>query len=222
MKPLSWDEYYDRFYEWAPATRVRYLDRLTNIGPADEVTQVVLDLFDEKASTKLLRFGLGQGIHFSFVNVIDLCGCIDYKLIDEIALTISEPLSEQQLDELFSLVSEDVYIKLTHANGYKTAEEKEEERLDAELAAQIVEPQQPIRIRPHISPLGFLFHMWSQASEDAHRTGNSVWKTLTKNRQHQCNGDCANCPAHYGYREGRWYYGHHHSYGCEFGGNKGL
>jgi len=36
-----------------------------------------------------------------------------------------------------------------------------------------------------------------------------------------CDGNCASCPPHYGYRYGRWYYGHSHSYGCEFGGNKG-
>lgn len=33
--------------------------------------------------------------------------------------------------------------------------------------------------------------------------------------------DCANCPPYYGYRYGRWYYGHDHIEGCEFGGNKG-
>lgn len=37
----------------------------------------------------------------------------------------------------------------------------------------------------------------------------------------RCNGDCANCPPHYGYRYGKWYYGHDHTHGCEFGGNKG-
>ena len=37
----------------------------------------------------------------------------------------------------------------------------------------------------------------------------------------RCDGDCANCPPHYGYRHGRWYYGHDHVEGCEFGGNKG-
>ena len=37
----------------------------------------------------------------------------------------------------------------------------------------------------------------------------------------KCTGDCKNCPPHYGYRYGRWYYGHCHIYGCEFGGNKG-
>lgn len=39
---------------------------------------------------------------------------------------------------------------------------------------------------------------------------------------HKCNGDCANCPPHYGYRYGRWYYGHGHQYGCERGGNGGA
>ena len=36
----------------------------------------------------------------------------------------------------------------------------------------------------------------------------------------RCDGDCANCPPHYGYRYGRWCYGHDHIHGCEFGGNK--
>lgn len=36
-----------------------------------------------------------------------------------------------------------------------------------------------------------------------------------------CDGDCANCPAHYGYRYGRWYYGHGHQWGCSRGGNGG-
>lgn len=48
-------------------------------------------------------------------------------------------------------------------------------------------------------------------------------KGSKKKRKHDghCDGDCANCPPHYGYRYGRWYYGHGHNYGCVFGGNKG-
>lgn len=37
-----------------------------------------------------------------------------------------------------------------------------------------------------------------------------------------CNGDCDSCPAHYGYRYGRWYYGHGHQRGCQRGGNGGA
>ena len=38
----------------------------------------------------------------------------------------------------------------------------------------------------------------------------------------RCTGDCAHCPPHYGYRYGRWYYGHGHIEGCEFCGNGGC
>ena len=41
-----------------------------------------------------------------------------------------------------------------------------------------------------------------------------------KKHKGRCNGDCANCPPHYGYRYGRWYYGHGHMHGCQFGGNR--
>ena len=46
-------------------------------------------------------------------------------------------------------------------------------------------------------------------------------RPAAKKHSGKCTGDCANCPPHYGYRHGRWYYGHGHIEGCEFGGNKG-
>ena len=38
----------------------------------------------------------------------------------------------------------------------------------------------------------------------------------------RCDGNCDRCPPHYGYRYGRWYYGHGHQHGCERGGNGGA
>lgn len=46
-------------------------------------------------------------------------------------------------------------------------------------------------------------------------------ETETKRHKGHCDGDCRNCPPHYGYRYGRWYYGRCHTYGCQFGGNRG-
>ena len=44
----------------------------------------------------------------------------------------------------------------------------------------------------------------------------------TKHNLKSCDGDCENCPPHYGYRYGRWYYGHGHQHGCEREGNGGA
>lgn len=40
-----------------------------------------------------------------------------------------------------------------------------------------------------------------------------------KRHSGSCDGNCANCPPHYGYRFGRWYHGHDHVYGCGLCGN---
>ena len=48
------------------------------------------------------------------------------------------------------------------------------------------------------------------------------WFSGSHRDSKKCNGDCDNCPAHYGYRYGRWYYGHGHQHGCERGGNGGA
>jgi len=65
---------------------------------------------------------------------------------------------------------------------------------------------QPVRRRP-----GFLATLLGIAADVSHKSSHPG----------HCTGDCANCPDHYGYRYGRWYYGRHHSHGCEFGGNDG-
>lgn len=43
-----------------------------------------------------------------------------------------------------------------------------------------------------------------------------------KKASRYCDGDCANCPPHFGYRYGRWYFGRGHQYGCMRGGNGGA
>ena len=54
-----------------------------------------------------------------------------------------------------------------------------------------------------------------QQTHHSHRMGE-------KKDSGRCDGDCNHCPAHYGYRHGRWYYGHGHQHGCERHGNGGA
>ena len=60
----------------------------------------------------------------------------------------------------------------------------------------------------------------SSSSSSGSVSSGSSWSSSKKKHSGNCDGDCANCPPHYGYRYGRWYYGHSHSEGCVFGGNK--
>lgn len=61
---------------------------------------------------------------------------------------------------------------------------------------------------------------WYEDEDEEQTRRSSYSSSKPKKHNGRCDGDCANCPPHYGYRYGRWYYGHSHTEGCEFGGNK--
>ena len=61
----------------------------------------------------------------------------------------------------------------------------------------------------------------SSDSSSSTDSSSSFWSSPKKKDTGKCDGDCANCPPHYGYRYGRWYYGKDHTEGCTRGGNRG-
>ena len=60
---------------------------------------------------------------------------------------------------------------------------------------------------------------WDLLFGSSSESGSSL--TSKKKEHGRCDGDCKNCPPHYGYRYGRWYYGKDHTEGCTRGGNRG-
>lgn len=141
MRTYTWDEYYEKFYDWAESTQVRNLSALTSLGSADEVGEIIIELqVNVPAANRLLRKAVEEKLAFSGSDLVEFA-----------------------------------YIN-------------DKEPVTAAIFA-----------------------------------GASAGVSLAQGRRHngRCNGDCANCPPHYGYRYGRWYYGHDHVHGCEFGGNKG-
>ena len=50
MKQLTWEEYYDGFYDWVPSTQKSYAYRLSDYGSADEVWEIAEELdFEDSA-----------------------------------------------------------------------------------------------------------------------------------------------------------------------------
>ena len=86
------------------------------------------------------------------------------------------------------------------------------------------EEPQPTSNNTGCGCLGLLLGFGLLFGNGSSNRGNSNYgggRSTKKRHSGRCDGDCANCPPHYGYRYGRWYYGHGHNHGCEFGGDKG-
>lgn len=196
---MTWDEYYTEFYGWAESTQISRMSTLTDFGPSDEVREIAQNFYDEKIATRLIRKALNYGVKFTTEEIVELLNWVSKDIYNELAQANSNPYTYETLDELYCLVDDNIIEKL--AKKYKIRDPQENE-FEIEVEEQ---PKGP-------GFWGTLIALLGSASIDNHSS---------KPHNGRCNGDCANCPPHYGYRYGRWYYGHSHVRGCEFGGNKG-
>lgn len=201
---MTWDEYYDKFYEWADSTQISRLSSLTDFSPncSAEVLEVAQCFVDDKIVMRLINKALAGGVRFSVDEVMELASMVEKPTLTRLVDTTTEPFSKEQLEELYMLIDDDVFERVSKRNKIDIFADDEE--YDEAFIEETPEPK-----------LGF-FTKLGLAIGVA-----SALDKGQKKHNGRCNGDCAHCPPHYGYRYGRWYYGHHHQHGCEFGGNKG-
>lgn len=208
---MDWETYYEKFYDWATSTQISRMSSLTSYGASSEVAEVAQEYMDEKAASRLIKKAVAYGVQFTPEEIYDLSGCCNTEAMNVLLDSSKSRFTKEQLEELWGAVDDDVLERVAARNKVTLFEEEEEEDIEEEIVEEefFDEPNAP-------SPkLGFFTKLFM-----AMGAAGSLDSKQQKHPGH-CTGDCANCPPHYGYRYGRWYYGHGHGHGCEFGGNKG-
>lgn len=211
---MEWDEYYEKFDEWATSTQISRLSALTSYGPSDEVTEVAQGLMDETAASRLIRRALAAGVQFTAEEICELVDCCNAAVLNALLENSTCAFTREQLEDLWGAVDDAVLEQTARRCRVKLFDDDEEEKEDEEEQEADGEPEQaelPPPMRRREPKLGFWTLLGAALlgapGDDGHGG--------------RCTGDCAHCPPHFGYRYGRWYYGHGHVYGCEFGGNRG-
>ncbi|MEG1125296.1 MAG: hypothetical protein RSE10_01265 [Oscillospiraceae bacterium] len=113
---MTWDMYYERFYDWAESTQIARIASLESFGAAEEVAEIADALMDEKAASKLIMKAISYGVVFSFKQIEELCGCVDEKTIAALLSVNKEKITAQQLETLADYIDEDVLAKLVDEN----------------------------------------------------------------------------------------------------------
>ena len=207
MKQLTWEDYYEGFYDWSPGTQKNYTYRLSDYGPADEVWEVAQELAfqDEAFAAKFLEKALATGVRFTPDQVLEMAGTVEESVLGKIAEQANVPFDREQLEEIYMMIDDDSFQKISRRAKIDVFDDK---------PVAYEQPEQSQYILPKKKKVGLFTALAAFAADSAL----SGWGR--KKHDGHCDGDCANCPSHYGYRYGRWYYGKGHQYGCEFGGNK--
>jgi hypothetical protein len=184
------------------------------------------------AANRLLKRANEAKMKFKTDDLVEFLNICDVKLAEEAVCNSIQRLCEADMENLYGYISDELIVDICRQRKFQLPEDMREEdeyeedddyeENDGEFEEN--EPEDYINEEPLEEYIvsqrkirgGFmatLFAGIAGASEGI--------KDVQNRHNGKCNGDCAHCPPHYGYRYGRWYYGHDHTHGCEFGGNKG-
>ena len=213
---MEWFDFYDKYYDLSDKSLKIIIANLEDIGSGDEVADVVVDIDDPDIKDLLIKKAMELDAEFTEDDFYHLDGEISTDLYVRLAQKGNIVFSDndgvsQVLASIFDEEAADALYKRAVASGITfTQEQLEWIGKDDDVDDEEYEQEEDYN-----SGVGFFGALLGIASA----FGNS--SSGSKKHNGRCDGDCANCPAHYGYRYGRWYYGHGHNHGCEFGGNKG-
>lgn len=203
---MDWDTYYEKFYDWSTSTQINRMSSLTSYGESSEIAEVAQEFMDEKAASRLIKKAVAYGVQFSPEEMYDLSGCCNTEAMNALLDAAKCHFSKEQLEDLWGAVDDDVLERAAVRNKIVLFEDEANEPEEEPFEEDQIEAAPKMGFfTKHFATIGIAGAL--ESGKKAHPG--------------HCTGDCANCPPHYGYRYGRWYYGHGHVYGCEFGGNKG-
>lgn len=216
-KLVSWKDFYSYYNNVPVSTRIRLSHRLNSFGPPDEVCEIIRDLSyeDEAVASDFAQCASRKGVRFTPEQVLQMDGYITETTLSLLASLASKPFTRAQLTKIHGCVTDKTFDSLSKRAGIDIFEN--DTIPTAISAAPTYAPEPAYAPEPTYAPkLGFFESLLLAI-------GIAGGPNRYHSRKHpgRCTGDCAHCPPHYGYRYGRWYYGHGHVHGCEFGGNKG-
>lgn len=214
---MTWDDYYSRFWDLAPSTQRSYSYKLSDFGAAEEVFEVLNEfaLGDDSFATRFATKALNAGVRFTPDHVLELTILVEKTVLNRIAETATGKFSREQLEEIYGLIDDSSYEVIARKSKINIFEDDFDEE-EPELEDTCEPEEEYVYEEPKRKGPGF----WT--SLFAILTAIGSVSSKKKKDTGRCDSDCTNCPAHYGYRYGRWYYGHGHQHGCERGGNGGT
>ena len=226
---MEWSYFYDKYSELSDSKLKSYISLLEDIDSGSELADVVVGIENEEIKTLLVRKAMQFNIEFDQDDFERLDDEIPSELYVKLARegNITFGTNEevaQVLANIFDEAANDALYKRALKSGIRFTR-KQLEWIGKDEEEEYEAPQQ-VANNSGCGCLGFLLGLGALFGGDSNNNSNhhghgSNHSSRKRDTSH-CDGDCANCPPHYGYRYGRWYYGHAHQRGCQRGGNGGA
>ncbi|NCC02071.1 MAG: hypothetical protein EOM34_15625 [Clostridia bacterium] len=133
---MTWEEYYDKFYDWATSTQIQKISQISSFGASDEVWEVAENLFDGKAATRLIKKALINDVRFTCEEIEQMIYYIDTDVINRAFQNVKLPLTEDQIYIFDGIVDADILKEIAKKSGISLETYDEAEQIIQETPAE--------------------------------------------------------------------------------------
>ena len=150
---MMWEDFCDKFYEWADSTQVRKISELTTFGSHEQVVEVILMYVDEKAASRLAKKALAAGVRFTPAEIVEMDGSVSKDCMNQMVKTALGDFTQEQVEELTYSIDDDLQADLERRYCHYEDDVYEEE------------PEQDVRWQKKPGKLFGLFALAGMAAE---------------------------------------------------------
>lgn len=213
---MTWDDFECGYSDWNEELLTRRIGKLNDFGDPESVCKVIMCMPTSALEDALYNRAVKKGVKFTEEQLENM---------GHVELQLKNALENFITDEQIEQVAQDVAVlnaRLDEEYPVLTPEEQRKENVKGVLKFLGLVAAALLGVFAVF--LSVIFGLTKRYSGGSHHRKTSWGRSSgssSKKKGRHCDGDCANCPPHYGYRYGRWYYGHGHQWGCERGGDGG-
>ena len=114
---MTWDEFYDKFYDWAPSTQIKKISQLSSFGSPEEVWEVAENLDDAAVATRFIKKALINDVHFTAKEIDQMIGCVDDEVVNRALQSAVLPFTEDQIYCLNGGVDAHILMDIAKKSG---------------------------------------------------------------------------------------------------------
>ena len=114
---MTWNEYYDKFYDWAPSTQISKMSQISDFGPSAQVWEIAQDYTEVKAATRLIRKAVVNSVHFTAEELEEMLYYIDMEVVKKALMEVTLPRIKDQLYTFQGIVEDDDLAEIARKSG---------------------------------------------------------------------------------------------------------
>lgn len=109
---MKWEEFYEKFDEWADSTQVNRISQLTTFGCHEQVAEIVQMYYDEKAGSRLAKKAIAAGVRFTPAEIVDMQDSVNKECMNMLVTTAMGDFTQEQVEALAFSIDDKIYADL--------------------------------------------------------------------------------------------------------------